>query len=289
MRINLGKPKVSVVVPAYNSERTLSECLKSIHEQSYPHHETIVIDNFSDDGTIGISKRFGARVIQRKCNPASARNIGIANSTGKYVLFLDSDQILSTRVIEECVDKCTVENVGMVRIPEVFIGKGFWGSCSAIWKNYYEKIEQLRSTSGGVIHGEPRFFNKEKITRLGMLDGRMVFGEDYLLYEKMRKANVKEAYCKSKVYHYELASIEEILLKDLRYGRSMPIFLKQTEKPILSLMLRHAILTFRELIKDMRSLTMLVGCAVLVWLKTCTIVIGLISRTDRSGGKKDEK
>ena len=275
MRLNLEKPKVSVVVPTYNSERTLSKCLKSICNQSYPYHETIVVDSFSHDNTVNIAKGFEAIIIQSKCNPALARNIGIANSTGKYVLFLDSDQILSTRVIEECVNKCTVEKVGMVRIPEVFIGKGFWSSCSAIWKNYYGKVEQLRSTSEGLISGEPRFFNKEQITSVGMLDRRMVFGEDYFLYEKMKKANVREAFCEPKVYHYELTSIKEILIKDIRYGESMPVFLRQIEKPVLSLMVRHAILTFRKLIGDLRSPTMVVGCAILVWLKACTIIIGL--------------
>lgn len=277
MRINQEKPKVSVVVPTYNSERTLSECLKSINNQSYPYHETIVVDSFSHDSTVNIAKSFGAIIIQRKCNPALARNIGVANSSGKYVLFLDSDQILSIRVIEECVDKCTVENVGMVRIPEVFTGKDFWGSCSAIWKNYYEKVEQLRSTSGSVIHGEPRFFSKEQIIRVGMLDERMVFGEDYFLYEKMRKVNVKEAFSKSEVYHYELASIKEILIKDLRYGKSMPVFLRQTEKSILPLMIKHTILTFRELIKHRSPPVIINGCIILVWLKVCTIFIGVIS------------
>jgi len=202
---------VSIVIPTYNSGTTLAVCLKSVHGQSYPFYEVIVVDNFSNDDTLKTANDFGAKIIQQKCNPALARNIGIVNSTGKYILFLDSDQVLSPSVVEECVKKCKNRKVGMVRIPEVFIGKGFWSRCSAVWKNYYAKVEQLYGAGENIIHGEPRFFIKEQITRVGMLDATLLWGEDYDLYEKLKKVNIKEAFCKSKIYHYELTSVRKIL------------------------------------------------------------------------------
>ncbi|MDH5754022.1 MAG: glycosyltransferase family 2 protein [Candidatus Bathyarchaeota archaeon] len=277
MEESLEMPKVSIIIPTYNSGETLAECLKSIHGQNYLFYEVIVVDNFSSDDTLKIAKEFGAKIIQQKCNPALARNIGIANSTGKYILFLDSDQVLSPSVVEECVRKCENEKVGMVRIPEVFTGESFWSFCSAVWKNYYEEVERLYGSSRNIIHGEPRFFIKEQITRVGMLDTALFWGEDYDLYEKLKKANVKEAKCKSKIYHHELISIRKILIKNLRYGKSMPIFLQQTKKQVFSLMLRHALLTFREVFRNFKkSPGIIVGCAVLLCLKTYSRVIGLL-------------
>jgi glycosyltransferase involved in cell wall biosynthesis len=268
---------VSIIIPTYNSGTTLAECLKSVHGQSYPFYEVIVVDNFSNDDTLKTAKEFGAKIIQQKCNPALARNIGIVNSTGKYILFLDSDQILSPSVVEECVKKCENRKVGMVRIPEVFIGKGFWSRCSAFWKNYYAKVEQLYGASEKIIHGEPRFFIKEQVTLVGMLDATLLWGEDYDLYEKLKKVNIKEDSCESKLYHYELASVRKILIKNLRYGKSAPIFVQQTKKQIFPLLLRHALLTFREVFRNFkRSPAIAVGCGVLLCLKTYFMMMGLL-------------
>jgi len=277
MEESLEKQKVSIIIPTYNSGNTLEECLKSVQGQTYPIYEIIIVDNLSSDSTVKIAKEFGAKITQRKCNPALARNIGVANSTGKYVLFMDSDQVLSSSVVEECVRKCEGEKTGMVRVPEVFIGRGFWGFCSAVWKNYHEKVEQLHGASGNVIHGEPRFFIKKQVTRVGMLDPGLLWGEDYDLYEKLKKIGVKEASCESKLYHYEPTSIKEIVIKNLRYGRSMPIFLEQSKRPILPWMLRHALLTFREVFRNFKKFpAVIVGCATLLCLKTCSMTVGLL-------------
>ncbi|MDH5788304.1 MAG: glycosyltransferase, partial [Candidatus Bathyarchaeota archaeon] len=172
MEMSSEKPKVSIIIPTYNSEGTLSECLKAVFNQSYPFYEVIIVDNFSNDGTVRIAEEFQVKILRQKCNPALARNIGIVNSTGKYMLFLDSDQILSTLVISECIEKCESEGAGMARIPEIFTGKGFWSSCSAVWKNYYIDIEKLNTIVDDITLGEPRFFLREHVTRVGMLDAR---------------------------------------------------------------------------------------------------------------------
>jgi len=184
---------------------------------------------------------------------------------------------LSPSVVEECVKKCKNRKVGMVRIPEVFIGKSFWSRCSAVWKNYYGKVEQLYGAGENIIHGEPRFFIKEQITRVGMLDATLLWGEDYDLYEKLKKVGVKEESCKSKLYHYELASIRKIMIKYLRYGKSTPIFIQQTKKQIFPLLLRHALLTFREVFRDFKkSPAIIIGCGVLLYLKTYSMTVGLL-------------
>jgi hypothetical protein len=277
MEESLEKPKVSIIIPTYNSGETVKECLTSIRGQTYPFYEAIIVDNFSNDDTLETAKAFGAKIIQEKCNPAHARNIGITNSTGKYLLFLDSDQVLSQAVVGECVEKCENERIGMVIIPEVFTGKDFWSFCSAVWKNYYEEVGRLYKHRKDIIHSEPRFFTKEKITHVGMLDNSLLWGEDYSLYEKLKRANVREAECKSKIYHQELTSIRDTLIKNLRYGKSMPVFLQHTKKQIFPLMFGHALLTFREVFRNFKKSPVIVmGCAVLLCIKSYSMVIGLL-------------
>lgn len=272
----MEKPKVSIIVPTYNSGETLSECLESVHRQRYPLYEVIVVDNFSSDGTIRIATERSAKITQQRSNPASARNIGVANSTGKYVLFLDSDQALSPPVIEECVRECENGGFGMVRIPEIFLGKKFWDSCAAAWKNCYYMIEQ-RQIGEQTIRGEPRFFVKREVIRAGMLNANLLWGENYDLYNRLDQMNVRETSCSSKIHHYEPTSVRKIVAKDYRYGKSMPAFMQHTQKQVFRWMFRRSLLTLGEVLRNFRrSPAIICGCTVLLGLKTYSIGIGLL-------------
>lgn len=274
----MEKPRVSIIVPTYNSSATLAHCLKSVRNQSYSPIEIIIVDSGSIDATISIAARYGARIIRQESGAALARNIGIANSTGRYVFFIDSDQVLSTSVVEECVRNCEDGSAGMVRVPEVFVGEGFWSSCSAEWKNSYERVEQKYGATRNILAGEPRFYLKEQIIRAGMYDDGLVWGEDYDLYKRMRKMGVKEALCNSKLYHYEPASLREILFKLFRYGSSMPVYTRRTGQRVLRPMIAHSLLTLKELRKQHRKYpTIFVGCSVLLFLKICFMAFGLVT------------
>jgi GT2 family glycosyltransferase len=274
----MKKPKVSIIIPTYNSGETLACCLKSVYSQTYSPIEVIIVDNLSSDDTLRIATDFDAKVIRQKSTPALARNIGIANSTGEYVLFIDSDQVLSRSVVMDCVKNCESENTRMVRIPEIFIGKDFWSTCSAVWKNYYWKVEQKYGTGGNVLSGEPRFFLKEQIALVGMLDPALRWGEDYNLHRKLIKIGVKEALCKSALYHYEPSSIRKILVKNIRYGSSMPDFMKSSENQVYSSVVRHSLLTLTEVFSDLKEKpAMIVGCTFLLGLKTLATAIGFVT------------
>ena len=279
MNPKMETPEVSIIIPTHNSAQTLPSCLKSVRNQIYKHLEVIVVDDLSSDETVKISESFGAEIILRKSNQAEARNVGVAQSSGEYVLFLDSDQILSPSVIEECVEKCVQEKAEMVRIPEVFVGKGYWSVCSAVWKNRYEKVEHLYGRRSGLMHGEPRFFVKARIQDLGMFDTLLVWGEDYELYERLKSANVKEGFCTSVLYHLEADSLKQILLKNLRYGRWMPAFVKQTDRLIFPSMLSHALLTFAQIVKEPQKPDVVFGCFLLFFVKSSSMLIGVVRGT----------
>jgi glycosyltransferase involved in cell wall biosynthesis len=275
----MKRPKVSIIIPTYNSGETLACCLKSVCDQTYFPIEVIVVDGLSSDDTIRIAAEFGAKVIQQKSTPALARNIGIANSTGKYVLLIDSDQVLTPSVVEECVKNCESGNAEMVRIPEVFIGKNFWGSCSATWKNYYWKVEQKYRADTNILSGEPRFFLREQIALVGMLDPTLLWGEDYNLYKKLKKVETREVLCRSRLYHYEARSVRKIVTKNLLYGKSMPTFMHRSkEGQVLSLVIMHSLLTLGEILSDSTEKpAIIVGCTFLLGLKAFAMMVGFLT------------
>lgn len=91
-----GLPRVSVVIPTYNSAAMVKEAIESALAQSYSDFEIVVIDDGSTDDTEGVVRQYGDRVRyfkQENQGVSAARNAGIKHSSGEYVAFLDSDDL----------------------------------------------------------------------------------------------------------------------------------------------------------------------------------------------------
>jgi glycosyltransferase involved in cell wall biosynthesis len=90
-------PKVSVIIPTYNRRTMLKEAVDSILGQDFEDFELIVVDDGSTDGTAEEIKRYGGRIrlLQHSENRgvSAARNKGILHAKGKYIAFLDSDDL----------------------------------------------------------------------------------------------------------------------------------------------------------------------------------------------------
>lgn len=104
----MNEIKVSVVIPVYNTARYLRDCLDSVINQSYTNIEIVCVNDGSTDNSIEILKEYeknDKRVkVYSKENEgkgaASARNMGLDNASGDYILFLDSDDIFDVNMIE---------------------------------------------------------------------------------------------------------------------------------------------------------------------------------------------
>ena len=94
----MNEKLVSIVVPVYNSEKTIERCLKSILQNTYKNIEIIIVDDFSSDNSYLICKKLShqfhnIKIYQNDKNKGVSytRNIGLSHCRGVYVLFVDSD------------------------------------------------------------------------------------------------------------------------------------------------------------------------------------------------------
>ena len=140
---------ISVIIPAFNEEKRISSCLKSIANQTYKPMEIIVVDNNSTDKTAQIAKEFGARVIIEKQQGITyARNYGFDNAKGEILARTDADTLVPSNWLERIND-------------------------------HFEKDKKLDAVSGPAIFGL-RFFTP--IVRLLVFEAnRRIFGH-YGLY-----------------------------------------------------------------------------------------------------------
>ena len=100
-------PLVSIVIPAYNAERFIAETLDSVVNQTWPNVEAFVIDDGSKDKTVEIARTYESDnikvLVQQNQGACVARNKGLSLSRGKYIQYLDADDVLSIDKIEKQV------------------------------------------------------------------------------------------------------------------------------------------------------------------------------------------
>jgi glycosyltransferase involved in cell wall biosynthesis len=101
---------VSIIIPTFNSVKYLNETLDSVLAQTYAHWECILVDDGSTDDTILILNEYTSkdsrfkwfsRPISKPKGPSSARNYGLENAKGEFVVFLDSDDLLAVTCLEK--------------------------------------------------------------------------------------------------------------------------------------------------------------------------------------------
>ena len=103
----IGNDLVSIVTPMYNSEKYIRETVQSVKRQTYPHWEMIIVDDRSTDCSVEIVRELEAEdsrirltVLEENSGPAVARNTGIEKATGRYIIFLDSDDLWFPHLLE---------------------------------------------------------------------------------------------------------------------------------------------------------------------------------------------
>ena len=115
-------PKVSVIIPVYNDQKFLNECISSVANQTMEDIEIIAVNDGSTDNSLSIldklsSKYKGKLKVYTKENggAGSARNIGLENANGEFIKFVDADDYLDANVLEKMYTIAKENNVSLVR------------------------------------------------------------------------------------------------------------------------------------------------------------------------------
>ena len=95
-------PKFSIIIPVYNVEKYIKKCLDSVFSQTFDDYEVIVVNDGTKDNSMDIVKDYKVRVINQKNQGLSAaRNAGVKDAKGEYLLFLDSDDYYEKDLLKE--------------------------------------------------------------------------------------------------------------------------------------------------------------------------------------------
>ena len=209
-------PLVSVNIATYNSEKTLEKCLESVKNQTYRNVEIIIMDSYSKDKTQEIAKAFGAKIFTAP-SLALAREVGVNNSNGKYILILDSDQVLENKSLNECVKACEEGGFDAVTLFEqsLIIKNTFAEKVIAYDKWLFHSLHDDDPIRGTAI---PRFFKKEHLEKIDFKNNPPITFEHSIIHNEIVKMGAKVKFIDSYVYHHETPTFRDVFKKFKRYG-----------------------------------------------------------------------
>ena len=204
------KELISVIVPVYNVEKYLKECLDSIINQTYTELEITVVDDGSTDGSYNICKEYEkkdrrVKVIHKENGGlSSARNAGIDNAHGKYIGFVDSDDYIASDMYERLVNACET-NCANVAVCHAIVYKD--GSepiinCGYIKKDYCTVDRKIIFSNALAMSQSVcnKLFRKELFSNIRFPYNR-VTEDGYIIYDLLYRAR-KVAYVAFGGYFY---------------------------------------------------------------------------------------
>lgn len=125
----MNLPKVSIIIPAYNIEAYIEECLLSVLKQSYQNIEVIVINDGSSDNTLTtienviLSDSRVRLISQSNAGVSVARNTGLDAATGDYVVFIDGDDWVEPNFVESIVSYALTTGADVIKGGFRFVDK----------------------------------------------------------------------------------------------------------------------------------------------------------------------
>jgi glycosyltransferase involved in cell wall biosynthesis len=195
-------PLVSIIMPAYNAGRFISEAIQSVLAQTYPHWELLVMNDASTDNTEAEVLKFNdARIryfsIEKLGSPSKVRNVGLGKASGEYIAFLDADDALFPKAMEtlltafaEHPERTAVYgfafymnengepiNEGITLIPSKEGGYSLPEGYKHTWKNVVlGKVSHLFSTM---------MMPRTTYERIGQMNEDLLVAEDYEYFVRL--------------------------------------------------------------------------------------------------------
>ena len=187
----MKKPKFSIIVPVYNTEKYLKRCLDSIKSQSFKDYEVIIVNDGSTDKSSSIISKYPYKVInQKNLGLSMARNNGVKDASGEYLIFLDSDDYIEKDLLKK-INKSLSNSPDLVRF----------------------QIKEVFDDNDDIIYEENSFENKTGVEAFKLIT-EYHFVENAWAYAIKREFYLKEKFSfKKGTYHEDFGLIPLVIIK----------------------------------------------------------------------------
>ncbi len=202
-------PLVSIIIPCFNDEDFVEDAIDSAVGQTYPNVETIVIDDGSTDHSWSVVRPFADQVrYERQANQGApaARNQGLELAEGKYVKFLDADDVL----VEDCIERQVQQSE---RLPEdkkaVVFGDAIWVDEDGTELDGYDDLRERKPDEDPVthlLHSNPLtscpLHRRDYLQDVGGFDTSLPRSQEHDLHLRLALAGVEFVYEPGPTYYF---------------------------------------------------------------------------------------
>ncbi|MDP8200609.1 MAG: glycosyltransferase family 2 protein [Candidatus Tenebribacter burtonii] len=234
--------KVSVIIPVYNGQKTLNQCLESVLDQSYENFEVIVVDNNSTDNTKKIIQSFKKKhnnlvyafEVERK--RGATRNTGEKLAEGEVIVMTDSDCIVNSDWLSEITKPIFDGECDAVQGFEVNIVDNFWAR--KIQQQNEKQIKYLGNQIDtiGLIDTKNFAISMKTLQEIGFTNRKYFSGNDTELSIRCQKKKLRLKFLPNViVQHYNSDSFQEVIAKNFyralwctKITKDHKIYLKRT-------------------------------------------------------------
>jgi glycosyltransferase involved in cell wall biosynthesis len=183
-------PLVSVVIPNYNCGRFVADAIDSVLQQSYPHHEIIVVDDGSTDDSLAVVQQYGSRVrivTQRNQGVSAARNAGIRESRGELVAFLDADDTWHPEKLARQVPLFANPAVGLVYCGVEYVDEGMSPLGTNLTGRRGRVLREIALLRGTVVlaGGSTAVVRRASFDKAGLFDRELSTAADWDMWRRI--------------------------------------------------------------------------------------------------------
>ncbi|MBI3485820.1 glycosyltransferase family 2 protein [Candidatus Daviesbacteria bacterium] len=215
--------KVSVVIPTFNEEKAIADCLEALFKQTYKNLEIIVVNDGSTDKTLEILSKFKNEnpkvkvLTQKHLGAGLARNLGAKNAEGEILVFVDADMTFDKKFISNLIKPILSKKaIGSFSKDEFVLNKtNIWSKCWNVNKNLpFNKMHPKNYPDEQAVF---RAILKKEFLKVGGFDS-IGYIDDYTLSKKLNaKAKVaKNAY----FYHKNPETLKEVFTQARWIGKN---------------------------------------------------------------------
>lgn len=282
---------ISIIVPAYNAEKSIERCIESIQNQTYENIEIIVVNDGSTDKTYEILLKLqekDKRIIlcdKRNEGVSEARNAGLSLAKGEYIGFVDSDDCIDKRMYESLIQRIITDNSDMA----ICALREYYSKDNIVDIKFIKKDcvlsdrEYIRNMSGGIYnayYGGPgnKLYSK-KVCKDILFHKDIFLGED-LIYNIDVLRNVHKISVSSEIFYTYYLDREDSLTKIKYKGSVMWENAKLTYNKYIVLCKNKGI--YKENEKDIYYMF-----ACILMFPICDIIQGNMKISDKAKKMKD--
>lgn len=213
---------ISIVIPTYNEEKDIFDCIESLLEQSYKNFEIIIVDDGSTDDTVKIIKRLKKQdkrinLIQGEHKgPGFSRNLGANKAKGEILVFVDSDMTFDKGYLDNLIKPIIQDKNLIGTTHELEVVKNIENIWSRCWGNI--RLDFRDKKEEGVLF---RAIRRDKFLEFGGFNPRYGYADDqtFWIERKIKPKVAKETIC----YHKNPETLKEVYRQSKWIGASIDI------------------------------------------------------------------